>query len=219
MKRVSAAVAAAISLATVASAKPVDLANQSLSRASTDGAVMFTAPFVPGDYVIMFSPYDKASNTVHGSEIVNVRSRKAVAVPAPLDSVQLHRMPPGFYVVRMITTQSWWGACLSDDTVGFDIKAGQITYLGRIDPAPTLASIQSEAARTGKTTSSGGQLRLFKENVKPPLFTFEGSAQSKTLLAVAMASGLSSDAPVAQVTPTAASYHRTDKTDLTGYCK
>ena len=85
---------------------------------------MFTAPLVLGDYIIMFSPYDAATNTVHGSEFVNVRSGKHVAAPRGLGSRQIHRMPPGFYVVRMVTTQGWWGACLAADTFGFEVQAG-----------------------------------------------------------------------------------------------
>jgi hypothetical protein len=200
-------------------AKPANFAKESVSRGGKDGAVMFTAPLVPGDYVIMFSPYDAASNTVHGSEFVNVRSFKFVAAPKGAGSLQIHRMPPGFYVVRMITTQGWWGACLADDTIGFDVKAGQITWLGRMDPAPTLESIQAEAYRTGKTTSSGGQLRLFKENVKPPQFGFADAVAPAEAIETARAAGFVTDAPVVSVKPAPQSYHRTDKTDLTGFCK
>jgi len=200
-------------------AKPPSFTKESVSTASTDGAVMFTAPLVPGDYIIMFSPYNAASNTVHGSEFVNVRSRKNIAAPDGLGSLQIHRMPPGNYVVRMLTTQGFWGACLSDNTVAFDVKAGQITYLGRMDPAPTLASIESEAFRTGKTSSSGGQLRLFKENVVPPVFSFAGAASPAIVIEVARANGFTTNAPVVSIKPTPQSYRRTDKTDLTGYCK
>jgi hypothetical protein len=212
---------ATISLAMAAPiwAKPANFAKESVSRTGKDGAVMFTAPLVPGDYVIMFSPYDAATNTVHGSEFVNVRSLKFVAAPRGLGSLQIHRMPPGFYVVRMITTQGWWGACLADDTIGFDVKAGQITWLGRMDPAPTLESIQSEAYRTGKTTSAGGQLRLFKENVKPPLFSFADAATPAEAIETARTAGFVTDSPVVSVKPAPQSYRRTDKSDLTGFCK
>ncbi len=200
-------------------AKPPSFVKESVSTASTDGAVMFTAPLVPGDYIIMFSPYDAKSNTVHGSELVNVRGTKHIAAPDGLGSLQIHRMPPGNYVVRMLTTQGFWGACLSDNTVAFDVKAGHITYLGRMNPTPTLASIESEAYRTGKTSSSGGQLRLFKENVVPPVFSFAGAASPATVIEIARATGFTTDAPVISVTPTPQAYRRTDKTDLTGYCK
>jgi hypothetical protein len=198
-----------------ASAKGLE--KQSIVQASKDGVLMFTAPEVPGDYQFMFSPYVAGSDTVRGSEFVAVDSNDILA-SEQLGTLQMHRMPPGIYVIRIVTMQYHWGACLSENTFKFDINPGQITYIGRVDPRPTLHSILAEAARTGKMTSAGGQLRLFKDGMAPPVITFEGAAPSEVLLALAKANGFKTDSAVVSQRPVATRFRRTDVTGM-AYCK
>lgn len=180
---------------------------------------MFEAPGVPGDYVLWMSPRDDETKRVTSLELFDVRASKAVPLPDGHGYLLLKDVLPGKYVVRMMTTQGWWGACLSEATVTFPVEAGKITYVGRVDPSLTLKSIMSEAFRTGKTTSSGGQLRLFKENVIPPHFDLAAALPADQALEIARKNMLVTDAKIVTAKTEPSSFIRKDKTDLTGYCQ
>lgn len=202
-------------------AKPPNFAKVKISAASSErGAILFVAPVEFSDYVLWMSPLDPASRRPTSLHLMPVRPFKFVAMPPDKQmALVLKDVDPGEYVVRMVTTQGYWGACLSEKTVGFPVAPGKITYLGRVDPAPSLRTIMLEATRTGKMTSSGGQLRLFKENVEPPVFSLVDAPSAEGVLAAARANQLVTDAPVVAAPTAMTSFVRKDKSDLTGYCQ
>lgn len=73
--------------------------------------------------------------------------------------------------------------------------------------------------RTGKGTSSGGQLRLMKENMIPPSFTTDGATSPEEALRIAKTAGFKPDLPVVSAATSPASFKRRDKSDLTGFCQ
>jgi hypothetical protein len=211
---------AAFGIVSAAEAKPKSFRKVHISATSQRGAIMFVAPILFADYTLWMSPLDAETRRPTSLELFPVNPFKYVSFPTKgATAIALKDVDPGHYVVRMMTTQSWWGACLSEGTVSFEVAPGKITYLGMIDPKATLASIESEAGRTGKVTSSGGQLRLFKENVKPPSFILAGAPNAEDVLAAAKANELVTDASVETVTTTPETFVRKDKSDLTGYCQ
>ncbi|MEQ1490463.1 MAG: hypothetical protein ABL932_07945 [Terricaulis sp.] len=51
------------------------------------------------------------------------------------------RAQPGRYVVTALTHQSFWNACFNAGTRAFTVEAGKATFLGRIDPTPSLLTM------------------------------------------------------------------------------
>lgn len=197
--------------------KPV-FAKIAVPKGDKTAAIMFEAPIVPGDYLLLLSPLTADGQYTENAETFQVREKKAVWT-GPANTLQLRSAKPGDYVVRMMTTQTWWGGCFSESTVMFTVVPGKVTYLGRLDPFTSLESITAEVIRTGKTTSSGGQLRLMKENMIPPFFTLEGATPPEEALRLAKAAGFKPDLAVVTATTSPASFKRRDKSDLTGYCQ
>lgn len=199
-------------------AKPATFAKVKFGAASPRGAVMFIAPPAFGDYVVWLSDIEPVDNRPRSLELFSVRDGKGVRLPDGR-TVQLRDLDAGHYVVRMVTTQGFWGGCFSESTIAFDVPPGKITYLGVIDPTPSIASIIAEAERTGKTTSSSGRLRLMKENVLPPAFAADPTYDAASLLTFAKGQGLVTDATTVTASFAPARFNRRDKSDLTGYCQ
>lgn len=197
--------------------KPV-FAKIVVPKGEETAAIMFEAPIVPGDYVVLFSPLTEDGQYTQNAETFTIREKKAVWT-AGRKTLQLRAARPGDYVVRMMTTQTWWGGCFSESTVRFRVEPGKVTWLGLFDPVPALESITAEVLRTGKTTSSGGQLRLMKENMVPPRFTSDGATAPEEALRLARAAGFKPDLPLVTATTAPASFKRRDKSDITGYCQ
>lgn len=181
-------------------------------------AIMFEAPIVFGDYTLLLSPLTEDGQYTQNAETFTVRQKKAVWT-SRANTLQLRAAKPGTYVVRMMTTQIWWGGCFSESTIKFTVEPGKVTYLGRLNPTGALQSIDAEVMRTGKSTSAGGQLRLMKENMVPPTFTLDGATAPEEALRIARAAGFKPDLPLVTAVTAPASFKRRDKTDLTGYCQ
>jgi hypothetical protein len=197
--------------------KPV-FAKIAVPKGDKTAAIMFEAPIVFGDYTLLLSPLSEDGQYTQNAETFTVREKKA-AWTSRGTTLQLRSAKPGDYVVRMMTTQSWWGGCFSENTVKFTVEPGKVTYLGKLDPFTSLESITTELVRTGKTTSSSGQLRLMKENMIPPSFTITGATAPEEALRIAKAVGFKPDLPVVTAATYPASFKRRDKSDLTGYCQ
>lgn len=197
--------------------KPV-FAKIAVPKGERTAAIMFEAPIIFGDYVLLLSPLTEDGQYTQNAETFTVRQKKAVWT-SRAQTLQLRSAKPGDYVVRMMTTQTWWGGCFSENTVKFTVEPGKVTYLGRLDPFMSLESITAEVRRTGKSTSSGGQLRLMKENMIPPSFTTEGATLPEEALRLAKAAGFKPDLPVVSAVTFPANFKRRDKSDLTGFCQ
>jgi hypothetical protein len=197
--------------------KPV-FAKIAVPKGEKTAAIMFEAPIVFGDYTLLLSPLTDDGQYTQNAETFTVREKKA-AWTSRGTTLQLRSAKPGEYVVRMMTTQTWWGGCFSESTVKFTVEPGKVTYLGLLDPFTSLESITAELVRTGKTTSSSGQLRLMKENMIPPSFTMTGATAPEEALRIAKSAGFKPDLPVVTAATAPASFKRRDKTDLTGYCQ
>jgi len=205
--------------ASVANAKPKDFHKLEISTASGNGGVMYVAPFMPGDYTIWFSRIDTAKHTVMDFKVVNTSIWKSTRLGEGVAALQLESLPAGHYVLRIMTTQTHWGECLAQNTVGFDVSAGKIAYLGVVDPAPALKAIMLETQRNGMGTATNAQpLRLVRENVVPPVFSLENAPKVDDLLAVAKANGYDSGVETVPIKTAHETFVREHDSDLFGYC-
>jgi hypothetical protein len=63
----------------------------------------------------------------------------------------LAKAKPGSYAVLSLSVKAW-GVCYNGDTRTFDVKAGEVTYVGRYDPRDSLTEL-SQAVRSGRLPS------------------------------------------------------------------
>jgi hypothetical protein len=66
--------------------------------------------------------------------------------------------PPGVYAVNGLTTQGFWRACFNGGTKTFEVKPGVVTFIGLLDPEPTLKQIGNNLPAT---TASAKVQELF----------------------------------------------------------
>lgn len=51
------------------------------------------------------------------------------------------RAEPGRYVITGLTHQSYWVACFNSGTRAFNVRPGEVVFLGRLDPVPALLTM------------------------------------------------------------------------------
>jgi hypothetical protein len=85
-------------------AKGSSFAKVVMPKGDKTGAIMFEAPLVPGDYLLLLSPLTEDGATKN-AETFNIRQKKAVFTSGST-MLQLRAARPGTYVVRMMTTQT-----------------------------------------------------------------------------------------------------------------
>lgn len=51
--------------------------------------------------------------------------------------------PGGTYAINGLTVQGFWRACFNGGTKAFEVKPGTVTFIGLLDPSPTIAQIRA----------------------------------------------------------------------------
>jgi hypothetical protein len=140
---VLAAAAMAVALPAAAAPKP-----PALSASDKDGIV--AADLLPPPagffdrlkwktYVVLAMPYrpdqDLTTNGPSGGVVI-------LQTWPDKDGPQLavYKAKPGTYLITELSI-AYWSACLRSDTRSFEVKPGQVTYLGRIDPTANLQEV------------------------------------------------------------------------------
>jgi len=184
---------------------------------SIGGGFMFLAPVLGQRYDVWISQV--AANGKPGKTIrLRVSGDKAMVDPVSGMALKIAAAPPGQYVVRMILMQEHWGACLAQRTVGFIVQPGQIAYLGALQSSQTIQSLESEVMRTGKGRALRSQLRMFRDNLSPPAFSFDAAPRETQILETARSNGLGSSFPVKATVSSPTSFPSPAGSDLVGYC-
>ena len=158
-------------LATAASAAASDKpAKVAVTPESKDAAVIVHAPVMSVPYVIGFSKFDPVqsslqSNSFGGWANIDVRGDRST------DGYLVRRIKPGTYVLRDVSQQSAWGVCFHERTVQFDVKPGQVLYLGQFDGVTAVTELQRNAVTHGDMTARGSDVHLYFDGITPPTFT------------------------------------------------
>jgi hypothetical protein len=145
-----------------------DPGKQEMAAGTTDKAVilMKTRPGEAYDYSLELSVYDVANRKLT-SDPFNGHARLRI-LPRQASAAQV--VTPGTYVIKGLSQQDFWTACYQDNSLRFDVRPGEIVYLGEFDPAPGLATIQKQARENGETTSNGRPYFYF-DNIPAPILT------------------------------------------------
>ena len=109
---------------------------------------MLRVDTIPADYQLWFQ---KSGESGFGSRVYAIKA----APSAPQVIYVARTLKPGRYRFTSIWQQKRWGLLFPTETIEFDVKAGKITFLGKLDTFTLLSALQAETVAAGKTVSMG----------------------------------------------------------------
>jgi len=76
---------------------------------------------------------------------------------------------PGPYVFGTFAVKYQWAGCFHKDTLSFEIKPGEVLFLGQFDPVLPSAEVLREAAKAGQFKAYAGSSRFeYMDNISAP---------------------------------------------------
>ena len=165
------AVLAGTMLVTATPAAAKDSAKIAVTATSKDALIIIKAPAIPPAptfktaYRLGLSVYDPENNAMKGGPW----GGKAVFQAQPkkfVDGYLLLTVKPGTWVYQDFSQQDFWALCFQDSSLQFDVKAGEVVYLGEFDAAAHSRDLQFTAIKTGRTSTQS--VEHFFDNVAAP---------------------------------------------------
>lgn len=153
------AVAMAVPAAPVPAKPPAKIA---VTPASKEGGLLIRVRRLPMDWTLEFSRVGSNSGFLGRSWLLPI-GRSAEPEWA------VRTMKPGLYRLDTIFQQGTWGGCLGAKTITVRIVAGEIAYLGRLDPGPTLIDIARIATEKDQLRASAGTIHVYHDGIAAPL--------------------------------------------------
>jgi hypothetical protein len=143
-----------------------------LTGTSKDGAVLIRVPAVRADYALMFSKDGKSGF---------LSRAYMMKVPGNYFSQSGFRyiartLAPGRYRLDSVWQQATWSGCLAAGTLEFDVKPGEISYLGTLNAQELLESVQAQAVQKGRTVLGRGDIFVAHEGIAKPFLSDRSEA-------------------------------------------
>ena len=169
-------IACAAALVSVAACASYDPAKVQLS-ADSDNAVLLLEvdPVAGADSEFRMARYDEPNKTVLNNSFTGYANFPVV----PGVRYVAQTVTPGTYAVTMVAQQIWWAACMHANSLAFDVKPGEVLYLGRLDPSPQLRYIQIQATSRGELVASQNHPYFYFDNVPALQIDFGPDRESK----------------------------------------
>lgn len=118
---------------------------------STDGVVLVRVPAATVPYVLVLK---RAGSTGFGSRVYVLKVQ-----PGEPAGFKGRTLKPGRYRFTAIVQQRHWSLGFGANTAEFEIAAGRVSYLGKLNAEALLRSLQMQAIGAGKQTLVGpGQI-------------------------------------------------------------
>lgn len=127
------------------------------------GAILVQVPPGPTGMTIGIKAYDDKTN-----QLVN-RDGPSAGIRATGGMV-LKVVRPGAYVIMSYAQQDHWAVCLHANTLAFDVKPGEITFLGFLDPTPQQRLLWNETGKRDQRKARFKDFFTMVDNVPPPAF-------------------------------------------------
>jgi hypothetical protein len=151
----------------IAGSKPNKVA---ITSTSAKAAVIIKAEDVPisypyqTSYRISLRGYDPEKQSLASGGTLIEAKPKLFA-----DGYLVAEIKPGRYVFQDFSRQDRWALCFYDNSLQFEVKAGEILYLGEIDSKAHVAELEFMAITTGRVTSQNSEAIHFFDNVTAPM--------------------------------------------------
>jgi hypothetical protein len=95
------------------------------------------------------------------------------------NNFQVHELPPGNYIMLGLTQQHNWITCMYERSVSFEVKAGEVLFLGKFNPDPGLLQLQSLASKD--RIAINGHRFIYFDNILPPAIVAPSAAEIEEL--------------------------------------
>jgi hypothetical protein len=162
-----------------------------VTPSSPEGAILLKVPNLPVKYTFLFSKDGKSG----------FLSRVYLMVVSPkFDQSEFQyiarNLKPGNYRLDSIFQQAGWSVCLHENTFSVDVKPGQITYVGNVDPRPALDNLYRQAVEKGETRLPLGGLHTYWSDTPRPMITGRDDDEMKNAELFVKTSMAKSSAPI-----------------------
>ncbi len=200
--RVYGVLGAAVAGAMLVAAMPAianDAAKIAVTATSKDALIVIKTPSLPPAptyktaYRLGLSVYDPENQAMKGGPW----GGKATFQAQPKKFVEGYLMltvKPGTWVYQDFSQQDFWSLCFQDASWQFDVKAGEVVYLGAFDAVAHARDLQLTAVLTGRTSTKG--VEHFFDNIAAPRLAPIGEGDLANVRAILAANAPKTTAPV-----------------------
>jgi len=133
-----------------------------LAASSRDGAVLIRVPVQPFPSALQFS---KDGNSGFMSRVYMMKMPEG----EPGFRYIARTLSPGRYRLDSVWQQSRWSVCLEDGTFEFDVRPGEIAFLGTLHTDVLFRSLQDQAIASGSTVQRGTSYFISHGGTDQPL--------------------------------------------------
>ena len=166
---------AALAVATLAACANSDPAAMSLDQGSSKAVVLMALTPVDVPYDIWLDVYDEKNQSTEATAIGGTAHFKI----GPGQRYAAAPITPGTYVVYSLDQQTRWRACFHAASVAFDVRPGELVYMGLFDPSSVLDALRSEVMRRGDLESRNSETFQYLDGIPPPFFEFPTGRDSE----------------------------------------
>ena len=124
-----------------------------LSASSREGAVLIRVPVQPFQSALQVS---KNGNSGFLSRVYLMK----IPEGEPGFRYIARTLSPGSYRLDSVWQQARWGVCLENGTFEFDVRPGEIAYLGTLHTDLLFGALQDQAIASGNAVQRGGSYFL-----------------------------------------------------------
>lgn len=147
----------------------------SLPSGSPDSIILMKVRPARTSYELHISSYDKTERAL---QISSFGGWATLDVPGGTAEYVARKVKPGDYVVMAFAQQSQWALCFHDDSLGFQVKPGEVVYLGEFDPSQHFTQLQNNALSNRDIVASSSTLHHYFDNILPPQLTLNSSDEA-----------------------------------------
>ncbi|HKX64331.1 MAG TPA: hypothetical protein VJM78_03415 [Rhizomicrobium sp.] len=145
-----------------------------LNAASPEGVILMKLTPSPIVYSLTIQKFDAPNQRLLGGSFSGgwANFEELSSQPYVAKSVA-----PGTYVVTSLAQQTWWTACFQDGTYSFEVKPGEVVYLGTFNALPSLVALSLHVKREGPSMTSRSVYYFDRNPV--PNFSFSANREAE----------------------------------------
>lgn len=157
---------AALGLAFLSQACATNPATLNITPESRNGLILMYARAAPIDYQLDVLRFNEEGTALEANTFNGVYPFRP---DAGAQGFIMKEAKPGRYVFVSVHQQGFWAVCFHNHTTSFEVRPGEVTFLGIFDPVPHLMQLQSLARSTGQTATRGGPVHFYDDILPPRL--------------------------------------------------